>query len=283
MFTFKELNRIISAFRPAVIYCMEEPFTLFARECVRYAQEFHCPLAIFTWENRLDFRLNDPLDRIEQEVIRSADKIICGNRLAKRRMISCGANPDKLHVLLQSGIDTELFRPIEEINKTYDIVYHGRLVREKGLYFLENACRDLKKTLLTVGGRGQYHVKYGDSHDWTDYKELPSLINTAKIGVQVPYAFNGYQEQGNFSAGECMASGLPVIVSRNGSVPDNYNGAPISMIDECDEQGLKEQIVDLLSDEEKLKRKGIEGREWIINNLSVNVIAKRLLEVLELV
>jgi len=283
-FTFKKLNRVISGFRPATIYCMEEPFTLFARECMRYAKEYQCSFSFFTWENRPDYRLGEPYNRLEQDVIREADRIICGNKLAKKRMINCGAEKEKLAVLLQSGIDTDLFKPDEKIKKEYDVIYHGRLVREKGLYFLETVCKKLGIKLLTVGGRGQYHVKYGDAKEWTDYENLPEIVNSARIGVQFPFSWQGYQEQGNFSIGENMAVGNPVVISNNGSLPDNYGGAPIPMVDEGDEEKLKEEIKKLLMmEDDERKKLGRDCRKWITGNLSLEVVGKQLLEILELI
>lgn len=285
-FTFGALNRIISGFRPAMIYCMEEPYTLFARECVRYAKEYGCPLAIFTWENRLDFRLSEPYDRIEQDVIRDTDKIVCGNKLAMRRMVGLGADKEKLRVLLQTGIDTDLFKPDVAAEKCYDIIYHGRLVREKGLPFLESVCRGLKISLLTVGGRGNYHVVYGDGFDWLKYEGLPATINRARMGVQIPFSFKGYQEQGNFAIAECMACEVPVIISNNGSLPDNYGDSPLPMIPEGQEEPLREAILEIFQDDldgEKRLKLGKECREWVVNNLSLEVVGKKLLEILELI
>ena len=282
-FSFKALNRIISGYRPCVIYCMAELFTLFARECIRYGTEYRCPVIFFTWENRPDYRMGDSFDRIEQDCIREADKIICGNKLAKKRMINCGADKDKLHVLLQSGIDTELFKNLNK-EKIFDVLYHGRMVREKGLYYLENACKDIGLHLLTVGGRGRYHFKYGESKDWVDYEDLPSIINSARIGVQFPFSWHGYQEQGNFSIGENMAVENPIIISNNGSLPDNYGGAPIPMINEGDEGSLKKEIIKLLDmSDSKREKLGRDCRKWVIDNLSLEVVGKQLLEILELI
>jgi glycosyltransferase involved in cell wall biosynthesis len=281
-FSFKGLNRIISAFRPAIIYCMEEMFSLFARECITFAKEYDCSLVFFTWENKISYRLSEPFDRIEQEAIREADKIICGNELARKRMINCGADLDKLHVLLQSGVDMELFKPVEEINKIFDLVYHGRMVREKGLPFLENVTKELNMSLLWIGGRGGYHPKWGDLRDWTKYEDLPGFINSAKIGVQIPFSFQGYQEQGNFSALECASCQLPVIISDNGSLFNNFKGSPMVQIKEGDENQLKEKLLDLINDENKQKILGEQSREWVKNNFSVEIIAKKLLNVLEL-
>ncbi len=278
-FSFKKLNRLISGYRPAMIYCMEEMFTLFARECMRLAKEYHCPLSFFTWENKKDFRLSHPFDRIEQDAIIGADHIICGNELAKKRMIRCGADKGKLSVLLQSGIDTDKFKPDPKLDKKFDVIFHGRFVREKGLPFLENICRDLNLKLLTIGGRGNYHFRYGDSQDWISYEDLPSLINTADVGVQIPFPYRGYQEQGNFSAGECASCCLPVIISDNGSLADNYKDSPLIMIPEGNEERLKEELQRLIDDKERQKKLGLEGRKWIEKNLSLEIIGKKLLDI----
>lgn len=281
-FTFKKFNRIISGFRPCVVYCMEEPFTIFARECLRYATEYNCPFSIFTWENKPYFRLKDPYDRMEQDVIREADKIICGNELAKKRMLNCGADEDKLFVLLQTGIDTDLFKPNDSIKKEYDVLYHGRLIREKGLPFLEKICKESDLSLLTVGGRGEYHVRYGDAKDWVKYEDLPDVINSAKLGVQIPFSFRGYQEQGNYAIAENMSCCNPVIISNNGSLPDNYGTSPLPMIDEGNEDQLKEKFTEFTENEDKYVKIGIESRKWIIEHLSLEIIAKKLLDILEL-
>ena len=282
-FLFKTLNRVISGYRPCIIYCMEEIFTFFARECIRYGKEYGCPVVFFTWENRPDYRIGDSFDRIEQDCIRDSNKIICGNNLAKKRMVNCGADKDKLHILLQSGIDTELFKNFNK-EKIFDVCYHGRMVREKGLYYLENACKDIGLHLLTVGGRGQYHFKYGDSKDWVDYENLPSIINSARIGAQVPFAWQGYQEQGNFAIGECMSCEIPVVISNNGSLANNYKNAPIPIIEEGDAESLKREIVRLLDmSDNKREKLGKDCRKWVENNLSLEVVGKQLLEILELI
>jgi len=279
-FTIKKMSRIISGFRPAVIYCMEEPFTIFAHEIMKYAKEFGCPFCFFTWENRPDYRLSESLDRMEQDVVREANMIVCGNKLAAKRMVNVGADPEKLRVLLQTGVDTDLFKPDGNANKAYEVIYHGRLVREKGLPFLENVCRELNLSLLTVGGRGPYHVRWGDNVDWVDYEDLPQLINQARIGVQVPFSFQGYQEQGNFAIAENMSCCNPVIISDNGSLPDNFGSSPALIIPENNEAELKEAVLSL-RDEEKQKELGEKGRKWVVENLSTEAMGKKLLSILE--
>ncbi|GAH04552.1 unnamed protein product, partial [marine sediment metagenome] len=209
-FNLKKFLRTLSMFRPATIYCMEEMFTLFARECIKHAKALRCPLWFFTWENKIGFRLDGEFDRIEQQAIRVADGIICGNSLAMERMLKLGADKSKLFVLPQTGLNPDLFKNLNK-EKVFDLVYHGRMVREKGLPFLESVAKELELKMLWIGSRGQYHPRYGEHIEWTPYEELPELINSAKIGIQIPFSYNGYCEQMNFSVGECCLAELPVI------------------------------------------------------------------------
>jgi len=280
-FLLKNLLRTLSAFRPAVIYCQEEPFTLFTRECMTYAKDLRCPFWFFTWENKADFRLGGELDKIEQEAIRVADGIICGNNLAKERMLKLGADKSKLFVLFQTGLDVELFKNLNK-DKIFDIVYHGRMVREKGLPFLESVAKELELKMLWVGGRGQYHPRYGEHVEWTPYEEIPELINSAKIGVQIPFSYNNFYEQLNFAMPECCLAELPVIASDNGSIPENYSGSPMKIIPQANPDRLKEEIETLLEDEPNRIKLGKEGRAWVIEHLSLDTIAKKLLKILEL-
>ncbi|GAH50882.1 unnamed protein product, partial [marine sediment metagenome] len=277
----KKFLRTLSMFRPAVIYSQEEPFTLFTRECMKYAKDLRCPFYIFTWENRIGFRLDGEFDRIEQHAIQDAVGIICGNSLARERMLKLGADKSKLFVLPQTGLNPDLFKNLNK-EKVFDLVYHGRMVREKGLPFLESVAKELELKMLWIGSRGQYHPRYGEHIEWTPYEELPELINSAKIGIQIPFSYNGFCEQMNFSVGECCLAELPVIASDNGSIPENYAGSPVRIIPQGDKDRLKEEIKILLADDLKREKLGKEGRAWVIEHLSLDTIAKKLLEILEL-
>ncbi len=280
-FNLKKFFRTLSTFRPATIYCMEEMFTLFARECMKHAKDLRCPLWFFTWENKVGYRLDGEFDRIEQQAIQDAEGIICGNSLARERMLRVGADKSKLFVLSQTGLDIGLFKNLNK-NKIFDIVYHGRMVREKGLPFLESVAKELEIKMLWVGGRGKYHPRYGEHIEWVPYEEIPELINSAKISVQIPFSYNNFYEQMNFAMPECALCELPVIVSDNGSIPENYGGSPMKIIPRGNPDRLKEEIKTLLEDEPKRIKLGKEGRAWVVEHLSLDTIAKKLLKILEL-
>jgi glycosyltransferase involved in cell wall biosynthesis len=138
--------------------------------------------------------------------------------------------------------------------------------------------------MLWVGGRGGIKPAYGDSVGWVDYLRLPGYYNKTKLFVTYPYAHNGYNEQMNYTIGEAMACGTPVVSSDNGSIYEVYKDAPIVFAEEANEEALCDSIKYTLDN--PLQRTVPEKRaeecvKWVHDNLSLDVIARRLLKILK--
>jgi glycosyltransferase involved in cell wall biosynthesis len=209
-YRLRGLEEAISDFNPDILYVMEEPFTPFALRCAKIAEEHDIPMAVFTWENVLDRSFGDRNDQIEAEVIDKADILVAGNEGAKKRLIHKCADEDKIAVCPQTGIATDIFKPMPDVEKTHDCAYFGRMVKEKGIEYIETVVKNLNLKMLWVGGRGDMIPSYGVYVGWIDYLRLPEYYNKTKLFVTYPYALNGYSEQMNFTIGESMACGTPV-------------------------------------------------------------------------
>ncbi len=279
-FRLRGLGEYIHEYEPDVIYIEEEPHTILARECVKIAHRESIPYAVFSWENIENRRFGEPFDSIEKEVIKSADVLIAGNEGAKRRLIARGGEEEKISICPQTGVNQDLFQPRKEIQKSYDLLYAGRLVEEKGVRFIEHVAKELQLKMLWIGGRGSFIPTYGDYIGWLpDYLQLPEYYNKTKLFVTYPYSYHGYSEQANMTIGESLACGTPVVTSNNGSIKEFYDGAPILIATEGNESVLKLAVSSALSNLEHYPRE--EGIEWIRQNLSNNVVGKKLVEILE--
>jgi glycosyltransferase involved in cell wall biosynthesis len=256
---------------------MEEPFTPFALHCSKIAKEQGIPMAVFTWENVLDRYFGERNDTIEKEVIAKATILVAGNEGAKKRLMSKGAAEDKIAICPQTGVNTQLFADRHLVKRPYDLTYVGRMVKEKGIEYIENVAKRLNLKMLWVGGRGGIKPAYGDSVGWVDYLRLPGYYNKTKLFVTYPYAHNGYNEQMNYTIGEAMACGTPVVSSNNGSISDVYGNAPIVIAIEANEESLETAIEYALRTPGRRQEVGIK---WVHENLSTKVIAKRLLKIL---
>ena len=272
------LEQYIKEFRPNILYAMVEPHTILGRECKKIGGLLQIPYAVFSWENVKDRKFGEPFDSIEQQVIKSADVLIAGNEGAKRRLITRGGEEERISICPQTGINGDIFKPMPEIDKKHDVGYVGRFVEEKGLSFIETVVEELKLSMLWVGGRGDFRPASG-YYGWRGYLELPEVYNAIKVFVTFPYSYHGYSEQMNYSIGESLASGTSVVTSNNGSIPEVYSGAPISIVEEGRELLLKEAVSFALSDLENYPRE--EGIKWVKANLSNEEVGKRLVKILE--
>ena len=276
-FRLRGLGQYIKEFRPDIIYIVEEPYTIFARECKKIAELLQIPYAVFTWENVSERRFGAPYDNIEEDVIKVADVLIAGNEGAKRRLIQRGGNKDKIAICPQNGINCDIFKQMEDVEKEYDLSYVGRMSEEKGVQFINHVAEELNLKMLWVGGRGSYNPSYGDYIGWVNYSQLPESYNKTKVFVTYPYSYNNYQEQGNFTIGESLACGTPVVCSDNGSILDFYKDAPLDIVEEADVDGLREVIKKILPK----YNFGKENRvQWVRRNLSNEEVGKKLVRIL---
>jgi glycosyltransferase involved in cell wall biosynthesis len=279
-FRLRGLEDYIIEFTPDVLYAMEEPFSSFTRQCATIAEKHNIPLVVFTWENVLGRSFGERFDKIEAEVIDKATFLIAGNKGAKKRLIHKGAAEDKIAVCPQTGINTQLFADMHLVKMPYDLAYIGRMVKEKGIEYIENVAKDLNLMMLWVGGRGGIKPTYGNYIGWVDYLKMPEYYNKTKLFVTYPFSYQGYSEQMNFSIGEAMACGTPVVSSDNGSIAEVYKAAPIVFAEEANEKSLGTVIEDKFGVRDGSQEAGIQ---WVHDNLSLDVIARGLLKILKAV
>jgi len=112
-----------------------------------------------------------------------------------------------------------------------------------------------------------------------DYLNLPSHYNRTKLFVTYPYGYNGYSEQFNYTIGEAMACGTPVVTSDNGSLLGVYKNAPIVFAEEEEEQSLNDAIEYVF---EKPREQRVDaGIKWVHEYLSNTAIALKLGDILK--
>ena len=277
-YRLRGLEDNIREFRPDILYVMEEPYTPFALRCSRIAEDHGIPMVVFTWEDVAHRSFGERNDKIEAEVIDKADILVAGNEGAKKRLIHKGGAEDKIAICPQTGIDTQLFADMHLVKRPYDLMYAGRMVKEKGIEYIETMAKEMNLKMLWVGGRGNMTPSYGDYVGWVDYQRLPEYYNKTKLFVTYPYAHNGYSEQMNFTIGESMACGTPVISSLNGSIGEVYKGAPVAFTVSANEKSLKIGLQYAQAKSEEWKKDGVK---WVQSNLSLDVIGHRLLNILK--
>jgi glycosyltransferase involved in cell wall biosynthesis len=187
--------------------------------------------------------------------------------------------------VVRNGVDSELFRPGEGPLDPPIVLFLGRMVPEKGPDRVLRAARRLLKSrrsfrVMMVGSAG-----FSATAPLTDYErelrrlaapiaehvtfqpflprpEIPALYQQAAIFC----APSNWDDPCPLTIGEAMASGLAVVTSRRGGIPE-VGGDSVTYADTDDE--LEAALAGLLDDEGQrqaqahaARRRAVRALDW---------------------
>jgi D-inositol-3-phosphate glycosyltransferase len=229
--------------------------------------------------------------RIEEEIARSADRIIatCCDEL--RELHSMGADPDRVDVV-PCGVDLDHFRPDgprEERGGRPRIVVVSRLVPRKGVDDAIRALAALPDAELVVAGGPQHDELFADPEvrrlrtvarqcgvaDRVKLRgalprsEVAALLRSADVVACTPW----YEPFGIVPL-EAMASGVPVVASAVGGMLDSVvDGVTGLLIPPRDPLALAAAVGRLLGDHGFRARLGAAGRRHAVDHYAWGTVA----------
>lgn len=195
------------------------------------------------------------------------------------QMLHRGYPPNKVR-LHYIGVDTEKFRPDPTIAKQPMVLFVGRFVEKKG-------CMDLLKAMKKVNAKHP-EVKlnligYGVLKEKLEAFAREAKLNVQFLGPQLPEIVQQYlkealmlcipsvRAQNGDSEGlgivnlEAQASGIPVVGTLQGGIPEAVEGGVTGLLSPAgDPDALAENILTLLSDTALRTKMGLAGRERIL-------------------
>ena len=231
------------------------------------------------------FLHNDPLemkgskttlDRIK--LLNSVDKIYCVSNYIKERFLTGIISEKYKVVVLHNGVKKNDIK-VNLSKKKKQIIYVGRLVKEKGVdlfvkavekisknypnwsfkiigsarlgdkYFTNNFSENLIERFENIGKQTSY---YG----YLSTKEVKKIMRLSSI-IVVPSI---WQEPFGLVVAEAMNNGLAIIASRVGGIPEIMKGSGI-LIDDINDLKLIKNLENLLSNEkyiEQLQRDSLD-------------------------
>jgi len=191
---------------------------------------------------------------------------------------------------LPNGINTNIFHPLEKKQDSF-ILFVGRIEPIKGLHVLLKSLRYLKKSihLVIIGPPSWNHTYFKNvSTTMNEIQEKTVHAITYLGELEREEIIEWYQKSsvlvrpdlyggsGGLTSLEALACGTPVIGTGNEIVKDGVNGI---LVPPNDAVKLAKSIQYLLDNEDVRKKLGKEGRRWIIENLSSEVIVERLSQI----
>jgi len=221
------------------------------------------------------------------------DHFIAVSNAAKDALVKEGISKDRI-TIINHGIDTKRFVPARKMNdKVKNILFIGRLEKEKGIYELFLAFSLMVKKYpditLTVIGEGSEKDRLRTFADesgmlnniiWkvVTYTNLPSEYQKADMFIAPSKSTKYWKEQFGMVLAEALSSGLPVITTKSGSIPSTVGDAAM-LIPENDSGALIKAIENLITDVSLRNEYRIKARKHAVDVLDARKVAKKIEEV----
>lgn len=231
------LSRIVRDSKVRVIVSVEI-FSSLSTQASRLASKFSLRHIVIVWENikKSIFYFIPPFSINTKIVKSSANKFIAVSNMSKQSITSLHVDEGKIEIIYP-GIFVDKFKP--SIDSTDKILFVGELEPNKGISVLLNAFEKLSHylfdTVLVIVGRGSLEnkvIKLKNSGLKVDYRGyIPhstlatvysdcSVFCSPSVKVKRAGLILTLQEQFGFTLVEAMASGLPVVSSNVGTIPE---------------------------------------------------------------
>ena len=262
----------------------------------------HHPLHI---DREADFRIDPRLSKkirrtlyfplfMQEQVAPRLSKIVTVSEASRVEIERYFGIPQKKVAVVYNGTDSDLFRPMPEVEKEADLLFVGRTEdRKKGIGTMLEAVSLLPKhiKLKIVDGRipddglvPKLTRRFGIEDRVIIRKEMfsvPDLVrqySTARVAL-VPSFFEGF----GFPASEAMACGLPVIANAAGALPEviGTDGRTGRLVPERNARAMADAILDVLSEPGRAEQMGREARARIQNVFQWSDAAANMIEVFE--
>jgi glycosyltransferase involved in cell wall biosynthesis len=281
---YQGLGAKVKAFQPHIVHIDEEPYNLSAWQMLYHAKRVGAKSLFFSWQN-LYRRYPPPFNIGEQWVLKNVDYALMGTESAAGVWRQKGYT-GRLAVVPQFGTDTTLFSPAPKPeNHPFTIGYFGRLVEEKGVSLLLAAVAQLDTAwrLKLIGGgplldtlkQQAASLGIADQVEFTGQvasTDMPQQYHMLDVLVLPSLTRPNWKEQFGRVLVEAMGSGIPVIGSDSGAIPDVIGDGGL-IFPEGDVEALKSALAAFQSDAALRQQYGRQGRSRVLAKFTHEQIA----------
>lgn len=262
-----------------------------------YAQSFQSGST--TLRAKIANRIMGQLAKIEEETAKNADLIVTVSKYSAEKATDLyGLDQTRIRVV-PNGVDPQKFRPfngLESIKRQIGIdsklcvLFVGRLIPRKGLPYLIEAAkyviREIGETVFVIVGNGplrKHLVNYvarvnllekfvflGDVNE----NVLPSLYSCADV-----FVLPSIQEGQGIALLEAQAAAKPVVAFDVGGIPEAMLDGETGLLTKPNSQELADALLKLLSNLSLREKMGYKGREFVADNFSWDICARKMLQV----
>jgi len=258
-----------------------------AQVAVRAARFWKRPLIVrfgYLWSafaeqnHALDSEWVQRIHRIQNEAFQEAKHVVMTASMMLDDVCKVAPDIDQKTTIIPNYVDTDLFCPSQQ-SKVYDLVFVGRVTRQKNLYSLLNALRNTEYSIAIAGDgvlRESLFSEFGDLDGrlhWlgrVKHPDLPALINQGRIFI-LPSLYEGHPK----SLIEGMACGVPVIGTQVRGIKHVIEHENNGYLCDTNGQSLVQAIDDVLSQPELMIEMGKNARQFALEHYSLDKIAEK--------
>ena len=265
-----------------------EAYHLFSGEAVEVARKLNIPLVCEVWTSfRHPAYFVPPYSINTKKVIRAASLFIARSKRAKSTLLRLGVDDEKIRVIYH-GVNIKKFKikyKSRKNSKKLVILCVGEMEEYKGVDDLLKVWPQIyekyKNVNLWLVGKGSLTNsanKIAGVKVWgyVAHSQLPEVYRQADIFVSPSKnrhfgPFLWWEEFFSYTLMEAQASGLPIIGSDSGGIPEEIGGKNL-IVKQGDKEGLKKALI-MLIENKSLRESlslGNRGRAERLFNLQKN-------------
>lgn len=239
----------------------------------------------------------------EEKMLERAKKIIAVSHFTKRELLEYYKIPENKIRVIHNGVDVNKFKPAPDKRKVKEalgfnpddlaIVSVGRLYARKGLFTLIESMpavvKRFKNAKFIISGKGQsdemrkliaHAEKLGVKNNiiFTGYypdKKLPKLYQAADV-----FAFSTFYEHHPFAVLEALATGLPVVTTTVGGIPETIESDKNGfLVEPFNPRQFADRILYLLEHPANAAEMGALARKTVEERFDWRIVVKKVLKV----
>lgn len=290
-----EIESLEEQLKDVDVINITDTFYSWSAQAADIAKRLNKKLVTIVWETifRHPAIYIPPYSLSVREVLNNTDLFILRSRTSLRFMETFGIPRKKIRVIYK-GVDTNRFRPAKTSLKSRSLVrilYVGQLTKSKGIDDLLQAfmllTKKIPKVELVLAGEGtltgkidklskKYPIK---NLGFVDYMNLPYIYRQADIFCSPSkdlkyFNIKVWEELFSYTLMEAQASGLPIVASKCGGIPEEIGRANF-LVDQGDVEGLYRALVRLVEDKDLRIRTGLLNRKRALKYFSLGKQAKK--------
>jgi colanic acid/amylovoran biosynthesis glycosyltransferase len=233
---------------------------------------------------------------IYEELFEYVDIILANSENSKEALIEFGADPDMVKIQ-HIGIDLDKFGySYDSINdEDISILSVGRLVKEKNhkaaIEIINTISKmDLEQNIAyRIVGNGPLREKLEQLIEKYDLNGTISLVGAktqSEVRDEMKNADIFLHPSKNEAFGkvllEAQATGLPIVASNAGGIPDAVNAGNSAFITSKDNiEKMSTYLSDLILDDDLRKEMSLSGRKYVEDNFDINKLNDGLIQIYE--